>query len=236
MSWLVASTERTDVAVVRDTTPALWRELRRFNAPIQLAVAAAHEVATSARVPAEAALVSLAPCQSGSPEIHHWVHMFETGGAVRPNPTHTLHIVDNLALSVLALGLGNHAYGLSLGGAPGMLWVGLELVGERLELEREVIVLGGDQEASERAGSPQAFALLFARERTAWGPRGRAVQLVAVERRRAATPVAPAPHAAAGARAMIAALDAQPPGRFSYVAPAAHGDGTDDVTIIWELE
>jgi len=231
VSWLVASAERTDVATVRDGTPALWRELRRFNAPIQLAVAAAHEVATAARAPAEAAIVSLAPCQAGSPELHRWVRDIEAGGAVKMNPTHTLHAVDNLALSVLSIALGNHAWGISLGGAPGMLWVGLELVSERPE--HELLLLAGDQEAGDRASPASGVALLFSREPAPYASLGRSIKLVAIERTRTAATVTP--HAAAGARAMLAALRAQPAGRLAYRVPVKHGDGVDDITIVWEV-
>jgi hypothetical protein len=224
MSWLVASAERTEVGADRT------RELRRLNAPVQLAVAAAHDVAVHARAPAELALVSLAPCHQGSPELDRWIELFATGASCRVNPTHTLHAVDNLALSVISIALGARGWAMSLGGAPGMLWTALELVGERDE--PEVLVLAGDQDAPDKPASAIGVALLFARERPASGP---AIRLISVERRRAETPAAHTPHAAAGARALLAALGAQPAGRFSYVVPAAHGDGVDDIALAWEL-
>jgi hypothetical protein len=136
---------------------------------------------------------------------------------------------------VLTIALGNHAWGLGLGGGAGMLWVGLELVAERLAegTEREAIVLAGDQERSDAPSPAAGVALLFAREPAPHAALGRTVRLVTIERRRnrgAATP-----HAAAGACAMLAALEARPPGRFDYAVPAAHGDGVDDLTITWEL-
>lgn len=232
MTWLVASAEQLDPTAVRDGSPALWRELRRYNAPVQLAVAAAHEVAVHARLAAEAALVSLAPCQAGSPELHRWVRAVEEGSAQRMNPTHTLHSVDNLGLSVLSIALGNHAWGLGLGGAAGMFWVALELTRERSE--PEVIVFGGDQRCGHDGTDPEGVALLFSREPAPYAPLGRAVKLVGVERRRAGT--APAiPNAAAGARAMLAVLRDRPPGTFAYSVPAAHGDGVDDLVVTWEL-
>ncbi len=230
MSWLVASAERTDVAAIREASPERWRELRRFNAPVQLAVAAAHDVAAHARAAAELAIVSLAPCHQGSPELDRWIELFGTGASCRVNPTHTLHAVDNLALSVISIALGARGWALSLGGAAGMIWTALELVGERDE--REVLVLAGDQDASSAPASAIGVALLFSRERPA---SGRAIRLTSVERRRAPTQSSPTPHAAAGARALLAALLAGPSGAFTYVVPAAHGDGVDDFAISWEL-
>ena len=235
MTWLVASSERADLAAVRDGAPALWRELRRFNPPIQLAVAAANDVVAHARGPADAALIALAPCQSGSPELHRWVHDIHTAGHARMNPTHTLHAVDNLALSVLSLGLKNHAYGMSLGGAAGMFWVGLELVGERLASEHEVVLCGGDQDAANQASAAAGFALLFAREPAPYAPLGLPVRLVGLERNRGAPAGHVVPHAATGARGLLAALHARGPGRFAYAVPAPHGDGLDAITAVWEL-
>ncbi len=223
MSWLVAAAERTEVGADRA------RELRRLNAPVQLAVAAAHEVAVHARAPAELAIVSLAPCHQGSPELDKWIELFATGASCRVNPTHTLHAVDNLALSVISIALGARGWATSLGGAAGMLWTALELVGERDE--PEVLVLAGDQDASGNPASAVGVALLFARERPATG---RAIRLISVERRRAEAPTA-RPHAAAGARALLAALHARPAGRFSYLVPAVHGDAVDDIAVAWEL-
>jgi hypothetical protein len=233
--WLVASAERTDVAAVQAGAPALWRELRRFNPPVQLAVAAAHDVVPAARVPAEAALIALAPCQSGSPELHRWVREIDAAGAARMNPTHTLHAVDNLALSVLAIALANHAWGLSLGGAAGQLWVALELALERLRGgdEPEAILFAGDQDAGATRSPAAGAALLFAREAAPYAPLDRPVRLVGIERVRA--PAAARPHAAAPAQGLLAALRQRPPGRFAYPVPAAHGDGVDAITVVWEV-
>ncbi len=243
--WLVASTVLADLAAVRDRKPALWRELRRFNAPIQLAVAAAHEVVAHATAPAEAAIISLAPCQAGSPDLHRWVREIEAGGAVKMNPTHTLHAVDNLALSVLSIALANHAWAMSLGGAPGMVWSALELAAERDE--REVIVLGGDQVSGAEPSPAAAFAMLFARERTPYVATGRSMQLLGVERRPASMPHAVGgastpdgarevrPHAAAGAIAMLGALRAAASGEMTYLVPATDGEGIDDIVVHWEV-
>jgi hypothetical protein len=224
MTYLVASAQQRDVAAVTA------RELRRLNAPVQLAVAAAQDVARQARDATTAALISLAPCRQGSPELDRWIELFATGVSLKVNPTHTLHAVDNLALSVLAIALANHAWALSLGGAAGMMWSALELVGERDE--HEVLVVAGDQEGSAAPASAFGVALLFDRE-----PREgeRPMQLVAVERRAAARPAVAVPHAAAGACALLAALRDAPAGRFVYDVPAAHGDGLDDIAVVWEL-
>jgi hypothetical protein len=233
VSWLVASSERTDLAALRDAAPALWREVRRFNAPVQLAIAAAHDVAAFARSPADAAIISLAPCRSGSPELLRWVRDIDAGRAVRMNPTHTLHAVDNLALSVVSIAFGNHAWGMSLGGAAGMLWAALELVRERLVEQHEVIVIAGDQDLNDQPGPAAGVALLFAREAAPYAPRGRPAELVAIERRRKPAPCTP--HAAAGALELLAALRASPAGRFVHVVSPAHGDGLDEIAAVWEL-
>lgn len=235
MSWLVASAIRTDASALRDGDAELWRSLRRFNVPVQLAIAASHHVATRARSAATAALIALAPCQSGSPELHHWVRIFAAGGSIRINPTHTMHAVDNLALSAVSIALGNRAWGMSLGGAPGMFWVGLELAAERLTDDAEVVVFGGDQETSDRVSPAAGVALLFSREPVAEAGSGRAVRLVAVERRRAPVPSRPRPHATGGACDMLAQLQAQPSGRYTYTVPASDGDGIDGVAIHWDL-
>ena len=178
--WLVASSEIDDLAVVRDGKPALWRELRRFNAPIQLAVAAAHEVVAHAAAPAEAALVSLAPCESGSPELHAWVHDIVLERTTKINPTYTLHAVDNLALSVLSIALQNHGWSMGLGG--GMFFSALEIVLERDE--HEVIVLAGDQINGAIESPAAGVALLFSRERRPYVATGRPTRLDRIERQR----------------------------------------------------
>lgn len=168
--WLVASSVMTEVPAHR------VRDLRRFNAPIQLAVAAAHEVVAHAVAPSEAAIISLAPCQAGSPELHDWIRKCASGTAPKVNPTWTLHAVDNLALSVLSIALQNHAWGMSLGGAAGMASVALEMVLERAE--SEVIVLAGDQESGSEPSPALGIALLFSRERKPYLATGAPMQLV----------------------------------------------------------
>lgn len=227
--WLVASSVVDDLAALRAS--ALWRDVRRFNAPVQLAIAAGLDVATRARRPAEAALISLAPCETGSPELHHWVHDIASGKpGVRMNPTHTLHAVDNLALSVLAIRLEARGYGMGLGGAPGMLWVALELALERPE--PEVIVVAGDQVSGHHESPASALALLFAREPAPYPALGRAVRIAGIERTRAASPVTPVAHAVTGGRRFVASLASCAP---RYRVPAEDSDGSDEIVIVTEV-
>jgi len=171
MTYLVAAAERRDLAAVREASPELWRQVRRYNLPVQLALAAAHEAGTHAENIETAALISLAPCQAGSPDLYRWgelVVSYSPGkrlGEVRVNPTHTLHAVDNLALSAFAIAHGNHVYGLGLGGAAGQAWCGLEAVLERLASghETEALLMAGDQDSIERPGAGLGVALLFSR-------------------------------------------------------------------------
>ncbi len=238
--YLIRSARWHDVAEVQ-RNPKLWRRVRRFNLPVQLAVAAAEEVAEHAEDPATAALLSLAPCHSGSPDLSTAVTALAAaerahGGPVgtpRVNPVVTLHAVDNLALSALAITFGNRAYGLGLGGGPGQAWVALEIAGERFAdgRESEVLVVAGDQDVA-GGGDGVAIALLF-RDRPAPEPeRGKSWRLAAIERAPGPSPEA-SPHAAAGLDALLQAL-AEANGDLTYPVPAEHGDGRDRVTLRWE--
>jgi len=247
--YLIRSARVDDPAELR-RQPELWRRVRRFNLPVQLAVAAGEEAATAAEDPARAALVSLAPHHTGSPEFFDVIRSFESlgsggDGARAPhfNPVVTLHAVDNLALSALAIALGNQAYGLGLGGGAGQGWVALEVAWERLAegRETEVLVVAGDQDAGVNAGEAGlAVALLFARRPAPYPPLSRSVRLVAVNRE----PVMPIeggepaaePHAAAGLAALLAALgNVAATGRWVYRVPAEHGDGRDRPELVWEV-
>lgn len=226
--WLVASSEITDLAAVRDGKPALWRELRRFNAPIQLAVAAAHEVAAHAAAPAEAAIISVGPCASGSPELHAWVREIDAGRTNKINPTHTLHAVDNLALSVLSIALANRGWATSLGGA--MFFTALELVLERDE--QEMLVLAGDQIDGTMESPAAGVALLFSRERRPYLTTGRTARLVRVERQRQPLLGLVVGNATFDAVALLEALRAAPTGALAF-----HGHDTcDDIFAHWELQ
>src|SRR6185503_9447820 len=164
---------------------------------VQLALAAADDVMVHANDPSEVTIISLAPCQTGSADLFRWVNAVTSGvangnlGELRMNPTQTLHAVDNLAMSALAIDYKNHADCLGLGGAPGQAWCALEAVLERFEDgAEEILVMAGDQEG-EALDRRIGAALLFAKR-----PLGdRQVVLVRIDRRnRAAVEVVP--HAA----------------------------------------
>jgi hypothetical protein len=239
--FLVAAARRDDLEEVR-REPELWRRVRRFNLPVQLAVAAGEAAAAAASSPAQLALVSLAPCFGGSPELREAISSLEPADGLVPapaprvNPTVTLHAVDNLALSALAIALGNRAYCLGLGGAAGQAWAALEAAGERLAdgLEDEVLVVAGDQDAA--GDGALAVALLFSRTAGPWPPHGRPVRLAAIERAPAVASGEPAPHAAAGLAALLDALaERRPDGPFGYAVPGRDGDGRDRLTLRWEI-
>ncbi|MCB9547879.1 MAG: hypothetical protein H6706_18825 [Myxococcales bacterium] len=203
----------TDLAAARAAAPAVWRDVRRYDPPAQAALFAAYAVLGAER--AGLALVALAPCQAGSPEMFAWVRRIAAGEPVRMNPLHTLHAVDNLALSALSLGLGAQGHGTGLGGAPGQWGEGLALLLARLRAGPEVegLLLAGDQADAEAGGAVFGAALRL-------GPGPGQWRLDAVERW--AAPATPARDATAGLRAFIAWLAA--PGTC-FEAPAATGDG-----------
>src|SRR5215212_125314 len=169
MTYLIASAQRHDLLSIRESSPETWRQVRRYNQPVQLALAAADEVMQFSEDPSTAALISLAPCQSGSADLYRWGHVVTSGmaagtlGNLRMNPTQTLHAVDNLALSAFAIAHRNHAYCLGLGGAAGQAWCGLEAVLERLNAghEEEALLMAGDQDAAEDEAPGLGVALLF---------------------------------------------------------------------------
>ena len=157
MIYLVASAQRSDLPSMREATPELWRQVRRYNQPVQLALAAAEDVIQflqgsvigggdfACAVPTRIGRsVSLGSCCYG------WDGKRELSGIMRMNPTQTLHAVDNLALSAFAIAHDNRSYCLGLGGAAGQAWCGLEAVLERLhDAEDEVLLMAGDQDAAE---------------------------------------------------------------------------------------
>jgi hypothetical protein len=242
MSFVAASAIADDPTVAASTHPELWRQARRFNLPVKLALTAAHDVAARAHAPAEARLVALAPCQGGSPELWRATHAFETDLAqtgkaarVRVNPTYTLHAMDNLALSALAIDLGNHALCLGLGGAAGQVWTALEWILEQPPTPNgETLLFAGDQTPT--GTSALGVAVLFRESASdATAPR-----LVAVER----SPLPgndatrPRPDAAAGLRRWLDALTAfarDERGPFAYTVPPADGDGRDRITVVAEV-
>jgi hypothetical protein len=169
MIYLIASSQQDDLAKVREEKPELWRHVRRYNKPVQLALAAADEVMRSSVDPSTVAVISLAPCQPGSADLYRWGNVVTSGmangtlGNLRMNPTQTLHAVDNLAMSAFAIAHRNHAYCLGLGGAAGQAWCGLEAVHERLNagFEEEALLMAGDQDAAEDTSPGLGVALLF---------------------------------------------------------------------------
>src|SRR2546421_7782669 len=170
MTCLVAAAERRSAAELPAEPARLRRDFRRFNLPVQLALAAATDVLPAAEDPASMAVVSLAPCQNGSPELYRWAEAAIAAGsagrfgATRMNPTHTLHVIDNLALSAFAIAYGSDGYCLGVGGAPGQAWCGMEILCERLAggREREGLLMAGGQtpgaHASRNQGGPVFFS------------------------------------------------------------------------------
>jgi len=242
VSFIAATAIAADPAAAEATHPELWRQARRFNLPVKLALTAAHDAAVQAHAPAEARLVSLAPCHAGSPELWSATHAFETNLAetgkaarVRVNPTYTLHAIDNLALSALAIDLQNHAPCLGLGGAAGQAWTALEWILEQTG-DGETLLFAGDQSAT--GTSALGVAALF---RAAGPGDGKAIRLVAIERARLgrftlAAP--PRPDAAAGLGRWLDALSsfaARARGPFAYAVPPADGDGRDRIVVVAEV-
>jgi hypothetical protein len=237
--WLVASAVMRDLSTITTTLPGVWREIRRFNLPVKLAVAAAHHVAPRLTAPGQALLVGLAPCRPGSPELNKITRDLDVGfddpvkaGTLRVNPIYTMHAIDNLGISALSLALANDARAVNFGGAAGQAWVALEHL---LEQDvAEAIVFGGDQTDASWRGEPDpanelGVALAFARAR------GDArVRLVAIERGDA-TDHAAVPHAAHGLINWLAALESAPPGTHRYVVPAHDGDAIDQITVVAEV-
>lgn len=242
MIYLVATAQRSDLQAVRESSPEIWRQVRRYNLPVQLALAAADDVIQFSEDPSTTAVISLAPCQPGSADLYRWGHVVTAGmatgtlGNLRMNPTQTLHAVDNLALSAFAILHGNHAYCLGLGGAPGQAWCGLEAVHERLSAgaEEDVLLMAGDQDAAEDGAPGLGVALLFSVRAKSYQPLGRIVRLLSISRNNTRTADV-VPHAANGLAAFLPALVEQRQGPMSYVVPPEHTDGLSGVTISLEI-
>jgi len=241
--YLVAAAERRSADQLPDEPARLRRDFRRFNLPVQLALAAATDVVPAAEDPANMAVVSLAPCQNGSPELYRWAEAAIAGGsagrfgAARMNPTHTLHVIDNLALSAFAIAYGTDGYCLGVGGAPGQAWCGLEIVQERLGAgrEREGLLMAGDQARVADATGSRGVALLFSVARRPYAALGCPVELVAIEHRRRPAPRPVAAHAAAGLCDLVDALARHGTGDFAYEVPAEQTDGLEYVTVTLRL-
>ena len=244
MSFLAAVAEAHDASALDAAGVDLGRDFRRFNLPVKLALAAAHAAASAARDKTQVALVSLSPCRPGSPELWRATRQFEgalheTGraSAVRVNPTYTLHAIDNLALSSLAIALGNRAPFLGLGGAAGQGWCALDFVLEHAHRDTaaETLILAGDQDEGGQTGA--GVALLFSSAPRPLGTTGRTVRLVTVERERLPDERNQAPHlhAAQGLLRWLAALAVCPRGRHVYDVPVGDSDGLELVSIVSEV-
>jgi hypothetical protein len=243
VTYLVASALKDDPAAVRQGSPEVWRQVRRYNLPVQLALAAAAEVVGSAADASALAVVSLAPCRPGSADLYRWGQVVTDGmargdlGDTRMNPTQTLHAVDNLAMSAFAITHGNHAYCLGLGGAAGQAWVGVEAVRERLSAgrETEALLMASDQDCAEDWARGVGVALLFSAAPRPYSGGGRCVRLVAVERERRPAADACVSHAAAGLCGLLSAVEGHAGGTLSYEVPPEHSDGVDAVRVLLEV-
>jgi hypothetical protein len=247
MPYLVAAAERRDLESVRKSSPETWRRVRRYNLPIQLALAAAEEVVTSSRNIKSASIISLAPCQPGSADLYSWGDVVISGmasgtlGDLRMNPTQTLHAVDNLAMSAFAITYGNQAECLGLGGAAGQTWSGLEAVIEKLDGNadtngaQEVLLMAGDQDSTNESATGIGVALLFSRKARRCKSLESFVRLIRIERRPQTPLSSIQPHAALGLCAFIAAIREQKRGLLSYDVPAAQTDGVSSVNIVVEI-
>jgi hypothetical protein len=245
VTYLVATAVVRGTADARSGTPRLPRDFRRFNLPVQLALAAAADVVSDVEDPANLAVVSLAPCHNGSPELYRWAEaaiaagMGAGFGASRMNPTHTLHVVDNLALSAFAIAYQSDGYSLGLGGAPGQAWSAVEAICDRLAdgWEHEGMIMAGDQARAAEGSQASGVALLFSARPKPYGRLGKQFELLGIERRPWPAPVETSSHAAEGLCAFIAALARPdlPAGRFTYVPPPEHTDGADHVTVVLEI-
>jgi len=217
---------------VRETQPKLWRRVRRFNRPVQLAVAAAERALRDAADPSSVNLYSIAPCQTGSPEVYAWAQKVgartPNTRPIRANPTHSLHAVDNLALSAVAILVGSKARGVDIGGPPIKKKKKKEVA---IEGGDDALVFAGDQASSSAGGAELGVALLLSNT-----AKPNAVRLTSIERVDAATPVSPTAHSALGLRGLIESLrEATSSGRaIRYAVPAVDSDGLDEITIVGE--
>jgi hypothetical protein len=241
MAYLVAAAQENDLAKVREEKPELWRQVRRYNLPVQLALAAADHVIGFAEDRSKPAIISLAPCQPGSADLYRWGNVVTSGmatgtlGNMRMNPTQTLHAVDNLAMSAFAIAHHNHAYCLGLGGAAGQAWCGVEAAYERLNagLEKEALLMAGDQDAAEDRSPALGVALLFSTHAQPYTRLNRIVRLVSISRSPRIVDVVP--HAARGLAALLSYIAQQRNGLWSYAVPPEHTDGFSTVNVTLEI-
>jgi hypothetical protein len=229
-------------AIVRETGPiatehpALWREIRRFNLPVKLALAAAQRVIGALPDPASARLLGLAPCRPGSPELRAISRDLDAGFArgscasLRVNPIYTLHAIDNLALSALAIRIENRAPCVCFGGAAGQAFAALERAVDEANEGGTALVFGGDQSDASWVSGGEDDAAGVAVVVTADPQRIRIVEIARGDSGGAARP-----HATRGLARFLDAVLVAPPGRFTYAVPDADGDGIDRIAIIVEV-
>ena len=242
MAYLVAAAERRDLGAIQKLSPETWRRVRRYNLPVQLALAAAEQVVTASRDPTSAVIISLAPCQPGSADLYRWGAVVTSGmsngslGDMRMNPTQTLHAVDNLAMSAFAITYGNRADCLGLGGAAGQAWCGLEAVMERIHGgAEEVLLMAGDQDTADESACGVGLALLFSSRARPFALSDRIVRLIRIDRQHQRSHSEVVPHAARGLSALVSAIEKQTQGLLSYDVPAEDTDGVTTVTVVLEI-
>ena len=242
MAYLVAAAEQRDLGAIRELSPETWRRVRRYNLPVQLALAAAEQAIAASRDPSSAVIISLAPCQPGSADLYRWGDVVTSGmtkgslGDMRMNPTQTLHAVDNLAMSAFAITYGNRADCLGLGGAAGQAWCGLEAAMERIDAgAEEVLLMAGDQDTTDESACGLGLALLFSSRARPFAPMDRSVRLIGIGRRLQDRNSEVVPHAAGGLSALVSAVKQQKQGLLSYDVPAEDTDGVSSVTVVLEI-
>ena len=231
--FIAAWAVERDVTRIANDHPSLWREIRRFNLPVKLALAAAQRVLPALESPRTSRLIGLAPCRPGSPELRNISRELDAGFArgstkdLRVNPIYTLHAIDNLALSALSIRIENREPVSCLGGAAGQAWEALD---EAMQLlasgeANEVLVFGGDQSDASWKGEPEdaeacGVALVLTNK-------PQRMKVVGIERSAGGEPLVK-PHAARGLAAWLGS--SQP----RYVVPDEDGDGVDRITLITE--
>ncbi len=239
VTFVVHAARKQDPAGAEAEAPELWREARRYNLPVKLALAAAREAAAEARGAAEALLVSLAPCRPGSRELWRAARAFETALSQTGRASEAGSIPrtrctrSTTSPSPRWPSRSGTAPCLGLGGAAGQAWCALEAILERLEAgeAREALVLAGDQdgEGARAAG----VSVLFSAEPRPFRGNGRTLRMLEIVREPG--PERPHADAAGGLVRWLAALEECGPGRFTYQVPARDSDGIDWVSVVVEF-
>jgi hypothetical protein len=229
-------------AIVRETgpiaieAPALWREIRRYNLPVKLALAAAQRVVAGLPDPTSVRLLALAPCRPGSPELRAISRDLDAGFArgscasLRVNPIYTLHAIDNLALSALAIRIENHAPCVCFGGAAGQGFAALERAVDEVNDGATALVFGGDQSDAAWVSGGEDDAAGVAIVVTAEPQRFRIIEITRADGGGVARP-----HSTGGLARFLETLRVAPPGRFTYAVPDIDGDGIDRIAIVVEV-